>query len=211
MLTNLDFIADGKPWPPEDRDEMARLDEHVRMRRAYAGLHDQIFPGYAAYLSDAGKDPKKQKIVLDWPYIATSSYMHLLFGEEPVVLAGDRVDLPDRPDEQVFTDVSRYGIGIYEVSDAGIHALNPENCFIVVEPDNIQRYQAFVFFSILHKEEKDNTGKSTKKEYVKFTIHTRGKIQHQIFEVQRGQWQDKNGAVGIGNPFLGGKLRGPWT
>jgi len=211
MLTNLDFIADGKPWPPEDRDEMARLDEHVRMRRAYAGLHDQIFPGYAAYLSDAGKDPKKQKIVLDWPYIATSSYMHLLFGEEPVVLAGDRVDLPDRPDEQVFTDVSRYGIGIYEVSDAGIHALNPENCFIVVEPDNIQRYQAFVFFSILHKEEKDNTGKSTKKEYVKFTIHTRAKSSIRYLRSSAVSGRTRTARLESATHFWVGSSGAPWT
>jgi len=80
--------------------------------------------------------------------MATSSYMHLLLGEEPEVLAGDRADLPDRPDEQVFIDVSRYGIGLYEISDDGVQVVNPENCYIVVMPGNIQIPQAFVFSQI---------------------------------------------------------------
>lgn len=197
MLTNLDWIGDGKPWPPEDEDERARLQEHAQMRQVYAGLHEKVFPGYAAYLTDANRDPKKQKIILDWPYMATSSYMHLLLGEEPEVLAGDRTDLPQRPDEQVFIDVSRYGIGLYEISDDGIQIVNPENCYIVVMPGNIQVPRAFVFFSILKKKSKDQNGKETTKEYVKLTIHTKGQIQHQIYELGVSSGPIQSATVGV--------------
>ena len=182
MLTDLSWIADGKPWPPEDADEAARLAEHAMMRDAYNGLHERIFPAYAAYLADAPKDTKKQKIILDWPSMGTDTYLSLLLGEEPEVLAGDRPDLPERPDEQTFIDVSRYGHGLYEVSDPGIKALNPENCYLVVSPDDIQKPWAFVFFR------KWEEGDANKKiAYIKFTIHTKGQIQHLVFEVKEGK------------------------
>ncbi len=178
MLFDLSWLADGQPWPPKDPDEAARLAEHTKMRQVYAGLHDKIFPRYIAYLADAAKDSKKQAIILDWPELATTSYLNLLIGEEPEVIA-PREDLPQRPDEQVFIDASRYGIGLYEVSDIGIQALNPENCYIVVTPGNIQVPYAFVFFQSFKRQEADKK----EHEYVKFTTHTKGQIQHLVFEV----------------------------
>lgn len=182
MLTDLSWIADGKPWPPEDEDEKARRAEHVLMRDAYNGLHERIFPAYAAYLADTNKDTRKQKVILDWPEMATGTYLNLLLGEEPEVIAGERKDLPERHDEQVFIDVSRYGHGVYEISDPGIKALNPENCYLIVSPDDIQQPWAYVFFREWQE------GDAQKKiKYVKFTIHTKGQIQHLVFEAKEGK------------------------
>lgn len=181
MLTDLSFLQDGKPWPPEDPDEATRLQEHAIMRQIYNGLHDKVFPRYASYLADASKDTRKQPIILDWPAMGTDTYLSLLLGEEPEVLAGDRTDLPERSDEQVFIDVSRYGVGFYEVSDAGIQALNPENCYLIVSPDNIQKPIAYVFFR------QWDEGDQQKHSYVKFTIHTPGQIQHLIYENKDGK------------------------
>jgi hypothetical protein len=178
MLNDLSFIADGKPWPPEDADEVARLQEHALMRQVYNGLHEKIFPRYVAYLADSAKDSKKQVIILDWPELATSSYLNLLFGEEPEVKAGDRTDLPKRPDNEVFVDRSRYGHGLYEVSDETITAINPENVYLVVQPGNIRNVTAHVIFSQFKQE---------KQEFVKFTIHTKGQIQHIVFEFAHGK------------------------
>ena len=186
MLTNTDWIAEGKPWPPEDADEKARLEEHARNWQVYAGLHDVVMPRYAAYLSDQAKDSRKQPIILDWPALATGSYISLLLGEEPEVIAGDRKDLPERSDEQVFIDVSRYGLGIYEVSDSGIQALSPENCYLITTPGNIQRYQAIVFFAAW-KETTEKAGQKEVHEYVKFTIHSISKIQHVVYEIKDGK------------------------
>ncbi|NLA42521.1 MAG: hypothetical protein GX874_14185 [Smithella sp.] len=185
MLTDLSFVADGRPWPPEDADEAARLKEHAFMRQIYNGLHEKVFPRYIAYLADQSKDWMTQKIILDWPELATDSYTNLLLGEEPEIVAGNRDDLPTLPTDQVFIDVSRYGIGLFEVSDAGIQALNPENCYIVVTPGNIQLPQAFVFFHIW-KEKESQSGKEKEIEYIKFTVHQPGKIRHLIFLISPG-------------------------
>ena len=176
MLTNLAFIGDGKAWPPKDDEEAARLAEHAIMRQIYNGLHDKIFPKYAAYLADSNKDSKKQAIILDWPEMATSSYINLLIGEEPEIRA-PREDLPERPDEEVFIDASRYGHGLYEFSEDGIPAINPENVYLVVHPGNIRIITAYVIF---------NKFKEQDKEYIKLTIHTKGQIQHQIYELTNG-------------------------
>lgn len=181
MLTDLSFVADGKPWPPEDTDEAARLKEHAFMRQIYNGLHEKVFPRYIAYLADQSKDSKKQKIILDWPELATDSYINLLLGEEPEIVAGNRDDLPTLPTDQAFIDVSRYGIGLFEVSDAGIQALNPENCYIVVSPGNIQKPQAFVFFHTWKEKEAQK-----EIEYVKFTVHRPGNIQHLVYLISSG-------------------------
>lgn len=205
MLTDLSFVADGKPWPPEDADEAARLKEHAFMRQIYNGLHEKVFPRYIAYLADQSKDSKKQKIILDWPELATDSYINLLLGEEPeIIVAGSRDDLPALPTDQAFIDVSRYGIGLFEVSDAGIQALNPENCYIVVTPGNIQRPQAFVFFHIWKEKDVQN-GKEKEIEYIKFTIHRPGEIQHLVFEIS----QDVILSNVSGLPGSSKKLRGP--
>ena len=199
MLTDLSFVADGQPWPPEDTDEAARLKEHALMRQIYNGLHEKVFPRYIAYLADASKDSKKQKIILDWPELATDSYLNLLLGEEPEIVAGSRDDLPDLPNDQAFIDVSRYGIGLYEVSDAGIQALNPENCYIIVTPGNIQKPQAFVFFHTWKEKEAQK-----EIEYIKFTVHQPGKIRHLIFLISPGAGLTKSekklsGPLPLGN------------
>jgi hypothetical protein len=181
MLNDLSWIAEGKSWPPRDAEEAARLKEHAYMRQVYNGLHEKIFPRYIAYLADADKDPKKQKVILDWPEMATTSYLSLLFGEE-VEITAPRDDLPDRPDEEVFIDVSRYGHGLYEVSDTGIQVINPENTYLVVNPGNIREVVAYVIFTTF-KETVERNGKTEENEFVKFTIHTAGQIQHVVYQI----------------------------
>jgi hypothetical protein len=173
MLNDLAWIAEGKPWPPKDADEAARLVEHAFMRQIYNGIHEKIFPRYIAYLADSAKDSKKQPIILDWAELATTSYLNLLLGEEPEVLPA-REDLPERPDSEVFIDASRYGHGLYEVSDSGFQAINPENVYLVVHPGNIRQVDAYVIFALFEQDEK---------KFVKFTIHSKSQIQHVVYEI----------------------------
>lgn len=177
MLTDLGFIAQGKPWPPEDADEKARLAEHAFNRQLYNN-HHEVFTKYAAYLKDKKDDDKKISVVLGWPEKATSNYVSLCLGEPPdVELDGE--DLEDeRPDEEVLIDVSRYGIGLYEPTQDGIFCQNPENCYLVTAPGNIRKVTEYVFFTQFNVE---------KKIFIKFTIHGRGYIQHLIYELRDGK------------------------
>ena len=171
MLTDLSFIAPGKPWPPEDPDERARLAEHAFNRAVYNNQHE-VFTKYAAYLKDKADDDKKLLIILGWGEKATTNYINLCIGDDPDVEV-DGQDLDDeRPDEEVLIDTSRYGIGLYEITSTGIFAQNPENCYIVNTPDNIRKVTEYVFFHKFNVE---------KEEYLKLTIHGKGYIQHIIY------------------------------
>ena len=184
MIYNVnDVIATGKPWPPEDKDEKDRLAEHAANRKLYAELHEEVFTKYNNYLNDGNNDDKKVKISLGWPGLATGSYMDLLLGE------GIDVDAPtvyDTPNEEVFIDASRYGIGLYEISQDSISVLSPENVYFVVDPHNIRTVVSYIIFSYFQ---------AYSKTFIKFTIHSAGQIQHLIYEFANGKLGDPWDAV----------------
>jgi hypothetical protein len=174
MLTSLDFIQTGKPWPPEDKDEVDRLKEHAFNRCVYNNQHE-VFSKYAAYLQDKEDDDKKVMIVLGWGEKATTTYVNLCIGEAPDVEINDEDVIEERPDEEVLIDVSRYGFGLYEPTQDGIFAQNPETCYLVNAPGNIRKVTKYVFFSVFP---------SGKTSLVKFTIHGKGFIQHLLYEIK---------------------------
>ena len=180
MLNSTDFIGDNKPWPPLDRDEADRIAEHVLMRKIYNGLHDEIFPRYAAYLADKEEGELKQVIILDWAALATTTYLNLTFGK-PIEIKAKMDVIPERPDSQIVIDASRYGHAAYEVTDEAISILNPENMYLVVSPANIQKITNFVIFA---KFKQQDLVTEKELEYIKFTIHSKGQIQHLIFELR---------------------------
>jgi len=181
MLTDLSWISKARPWPPEDQDEASRLKEHAFNRQVYNNQHE-VFSKYAAYLQDKADDDKKIPIILGWGEKATTNYINLCIGE-PLDVEIDNVDsVEERPDEEVLIDVSRYGIGLYEPTQEGIMAQNPENCYMVTGLGNFRKVTAYVFF---------RTFKVEKLEYVKLTIHGKGFIQHLIYEIANGKLGDR--------------------
>jgi hypothetical protein len=187
MLTDLSFIATGKPWPPEDKDEANRLKEHAFHRQLYNNQHE-VFAKYAAYLQDKVDDDKKVTIILGWPEKATTTYVNLCIGEAPDVEINDVDVVEERPDEEVLIDVSRYGFGLYELTQDGIFAQNPENCYLVNAPGNIRKVTEYVFFSQFSVE---------KQTFIKFTIHGKGFIQHLIYEVKEGKLGERQDLTGF--------------
>lgn len=177
ILYDLSFIARGQPWPPEDRDESARLAEHAVNRQIYNNQH-QVFSKFAKYIQDQADDDKKTIIILGWGEKATTNYINLCIGEDPdVEVRGHDLD-DDRPDEEVLIDVSRYGHGLYEVTEDGILAQNPERCYMVVTPGRVRQVQYYVFF------DEFTAGKD---KFIKFTIHGHGFIQHLVYGLDGGK------------------------
>jgi len=174
VLTDLSWIAPGKPWPPEDQDEKDRLAEHAFNRAIYNNQHE-VFSKYAAYLRDKADDDKKMPIILGWGEKATTNYINLCLGDDPdVELDGEDLQ-DDRPDEELLIDMSRYGLGLVEITQDGIFCQNPENCYLVTAPGNIRKVTHYVFFSQF------NVDKQT---FLKLTIYGPGFIQHLIHEVK---------------------------
>jgi hypothetical protein len=175
MINSLDVFKVGQTWPPADQDERDRIAEHQKNRKLYEELHLDIFPKYNAYINDKLHDDKKQPIILGLAETATTNYMDLLLGEAPEI---DAPKVYPSPDEEVFIDVSRCGIGLYEISQDGITAANPETVYLVTDPGNIRKVTAYVFFAEFKEGEKS---------YVKLTIHEPGSITHKVFWLKDGK------------------------
>lgn len=175
MITSLEIFSQGQPWPPSDEDEKARIAEHAKNRKLYNELLTDIFPKYAAYLGDKQFDDKKVEIILGLAETATTNYMDMLLGEDPEIEAPIFYDCPH---EEVFIDDSRYGIGLYEISEDGIIVLSPENVYLVTDPGNIRKVTAYVAFS---------EHKRAEKSFVKFTIHEPGSISHIVYAITDGK------------------------
>jgi len=182
MLTDLSFIATGNIWPPEDADEKARLADHKANRLLYSGDHEAVFPKLSAYLKDKIEDDKKVAIFIGLAKTATKEYLNFLIGEAPEI---DAPVVYETPDYEVLTDASRAGIGLFEVTQDGIVAQSPENCYMVVSPGNVRRVQAYAFFQEFEVEVDKK-----KIAYVKFTIHEAGSIQHLVYELMDGKLAD---------------------
>lgn len=202
MLTDLKWIADGKPWPPEDKDEAVRRAEHVKNRLLYSGDHEAVFPKLAAYIKDKEDDDKKVPIIIGLAKTATKEYLNFIIGESPEI---DAPIIYDLPDYEVLTDASRYGIGAMEISQDRIVAISPENFYTVVEPGNIQQASAYVIFATFKQIEGEGD-KKKEHEYVKFTVHTKGQIQHVIYEITTDSGLANVPGAGSGS---GKKLAGP--
>lgn len=175
MINSLDVFKVGQTWPPADQDERDRIAEHQKNRKLYEELHLDIFPKYNAYINDKLHDDKKQPIILGLAETATTNYMDLLLGEAPEI---DAPKVYPSPDDEVFIDVSRCGIGLYEISQDGITAANPETVYLVTDPGNIRKVTAYVFFAEFKEGEKS---------YVKLTIHEPGSITHKVFWLKDGK------------------------
>lgn len=205
MLTDLKWIADGKPWPPEDKDEAVRRAEHVKNRLLYSGDHEAVFPKLAAYIKDKDDDDKKVPIIIGLAKTATKEYLNFIIGESPEI---DAPIIYDLPDYEVLTDASRYGIGAMEISQDRVVAISPENFYIIVEPGNIQQASAYVIFATFKQIEGEGD-KKKEHEYVKFTVHTKGQIQHVVYEITTSDSGLANvpGATSGSGKKLAGPLR----
>jgi hypothetical protein len=197
MLTDLNFLSNGQPWPPRDNDEFNRLAEHRRNRAIYNGQHDLIFSKYAQYLKDRALDEKKLVIILDWPRNATSKMLSLTTGDTPDISIDNNEELDEIIEclvpklDEAGIDWSRYGLGIFEVSKnpddtPRIEAWNPENVLIVVGRGDLRTIQAYV----LHYYFVDK-GRT----YLKVKIHEKGKIIHKLFEIEDAKPEKQNPTI----------------
>lgn len=138
-----------------------------------------VFPKYAKYLADKSFDDKIQKVVIGIAETAVSAYCDLLLGEAPDI---DSPKVYPLPDEELYIDVSRYGLGLLEISESGIGTVNPESCYMVINPSDIRDVIAYVIFHEFQIPAVE-PGKPSK-QYVKFTIHQPGTIQHLVYLVK---------------------------
>lgn len=187
MLTSLDFLAPGKPWPPPTEAE--RLERYAQNRLLFEGKHEQVYRDWIRLLRE--DQQATLEMVLNWHKRLTLLFADLLLGETPRISAGEQGSPEQQAVERIIkdnglfnvayevaVDVSRYGTGIFKVrydSRAIIEGQQPAIWFPVVAPDNIKEIRAHVL-AWTYEEDTQERGKTVTKKYLQTEIHEKGKI-----------------------------------
>lgn len=187
MLTSLDFLQPGKPWPPPS--EVERLERYAQNKLLFEGKHEQVFKDWIRLLRE--DQQATLEIVLNWHKRLTLLFADLLLGESLHITAGDQ----DSPEQEaverivddnglvnvayeVAIDVSRHGTGVLKARYDGraiIEGQQPAIWFPVVASDNIKEFRAHVLAWTYEVEQQTYKGVE-KTKYLRTEVHERGKI-----------------------------------
>lgn len=191
MLTSLDFLSPGKPWPPPSEAE--RLERYAQNKLLFEGKHDQVYKDWIRLLRD--DQQATLEIIMNWHKRLTLLFSDLLLGEPPNISVGD----PESPEQEaadriivgnslinvayeVALDVSRYGTGVFKVRydrRAIIEGQQPAVWFPVVKPDNLKEYIAHVLAFAYEVEERGQ-----QKKYLQAEIHEKGRITNALYSLK---------------------------
>ncbi len=197
MLTNLDFLQQGKPWPPPT--EAKRLERYAQNKLLFEGKHEQVYKDWIKLLRE--DQQATLEMVLNWHKRLTLLFADLLLGEPPRITAGDQDSLEQEAVQRIIDnnelintayevalDVSRYGTGLFKVRYDGraiIEGQQPAIWFPVVKSDNLKEIQAHVL-AWAYEEDTQERGKAVTKKYLQVEIHEQGKITTSKHSVENG-------------------------
>ena len=197
MLTNLNFLNVGAPWPPPA--ELERISLYKQNRDLFEGKHDKVFKDWIRLLRD--DQQATLEIILNWPKRLSTLFADLLLGEPPQIEAGDEgskeQDAVNRLIElnslfntayEVALDVSRFGVGLFKIRHDGrgiVEAQTPLVWFPVVQPDNVKDVTAHVLGWDYEAEEQAIWGAKMQR-YLKLEIHERGRITTRLHKLAAG-------------------------
>ncbi len=197
MLTNLNFLNVGAPWPPPS--ELERVTLYKQNRDLFEGKHDKVFKDWIRLLRD--DQQATLEVILNWPKRLSTLFADLLLGEPPQVEAGDEgskeQDAVTRLIElnnlfntayEVALDVSRFGVGLFKIRHderAIVEAQTPLVWYPVVQPDNVKDVTAHVLGWDYEEEEQAIWG-AKKQRYLKLEIHEKGRITTRLHKLAAG-------------------------
>ena len=156
MLTSLDFLKVGQPWPPPGEEE--RLEKYMRHKRIFEGEHEEVYnESFKRITRVIGNfdNVVSYHVIANFQKLISLKIADFLLGEPPKITCGD-----DDSKEQICLDnisensdlintcyasaidLSRYGdsiLNIYkdEEGKGVIDITQPSFYFKVVEPINI--------------------------------------------------------------------------
>lgn len=196
MLTSLDFIKPGEPWPPTS--ERGRLDRYAYNRALFANECDEKHREQEKRVMrvlDYYQRPISYQISLNYPKRISVKTADLLLGEAPKIDAGEQTDTLDAiaarsslmgvTARETVLDISMCGDGLLYVRRTGeggiIDTAAPETWFPVVSPDNIKEITHHVLGWTYDEGVGDN-----KKTYLKLVIHERGQYTERVHLLESG-------------------------
>jgi len=196
LLTNINFLSTGMPWPVDDLDTKLRLESYEKHKLLFQGHHSSVFRDLNRLLRE--DESSVLAFSLNWHKRLTTTFANMLWGEVPNISSkndsnGDYLkSLIEYNDfyntgYEVTLDILRYSPGILKIGFDGeratIESQNPAFWYPVVNPDNIKKIQYHVLAWTF--EEIDWEGKKTS--YIREEVHSRGKIENRLYELDNGK------------------------
>lgn len=203
MLTNLDWIGTGKPFPPEC--EKKRIERYATNEKLFDGKHKDVFGSDFAKLTDyLKKRGVDVNTVINYPQLITKKTADFVCGEPPVIDIGGKTDeINGILDNMGWTttlyetimDVSRFGDSPVKVLNDRISITPPENWYPIVDRYDtkhiLQHVLAFVADGEIYVEIHDVGEYEVRKYTVQDDVKTAGCMQ---FGELLGSKTEKTGA-----------------
>lgn len=187
MLTNLDWIGTGKPFPPDC--EKKRLDRYEANEKLFEGKHNDVFGTEFKKLADYLKKRNVDvNTVINYPQLLTKKTADFVCGEMPEITVGKKKsdELNDILDNMGFAnvlyeavmDISRFGDSPVKVLEDRVSIVPPKNWYPIVDEYDAKHIKEHVIAF--------RTGKEI---YVE--IHDIGKYEIRRYEAQESAGKEK--------------------
>ena len=205
MLTNLDFLAPGAPWPP--KGERKRLRRCRDNRKLFEGDHAEVFREIWVRLFRYEMQLSIE-MCLNWPKRLSTLWADLLLGEAPGLFDGDNgsdylEELAQRTSlwrkaYAAAIDCSRYGDAVIKVRRASdgevkISPVSPVFWYPVVSEEDAQEIQYHV---LAWPSERVNVFEQTSV-FLYVEIHSAEKIVYRTYNMPAAYDILRGGTLGV--------------
>lgn len=209
MLTNLNFLLPGMPWPPADLDTKQRLEGYEKNKLLFEGKHSSVFTDLNRLLREDSSGVLA--FSLNWHKRLTTTFSNMLWGELPYLESESGEYLKSLIEStdfynvgyEVTLDTLRYSPGILKIGFDGeratIESQNPAYWYPVVSPDNVKKAQYHVLAWTF--EETDSKGQKTS--YLRAEIHSKGKIENRLYKLDNGKIDEQIKPISSHNRYKG--------
>lgn len=195
MLTNLDFLNAGAPWPP--KCERARIKRYHDNKLLFEGDHYQVFKEIWMRLFRAEWQISVE-MMLNWPKRLSTLWADLLLGETPTLTDGLNADAGTPYLEELSSrvklwnaaymaalDTSRYGDAVFKMrrladGQVRLSIIPPAFWFPVISETDAKEITAQV---IAWPSKIDNENPFNKDGQLHVEIHTAERIEYRTYKL----------------------------
>ena len=193
MLTNLDWIKEGSPFPP--KAERARLCTYADNEKLFNGEHADVFRNDFARIEHHLK--KQQHLspmaAFNYPRLLSTKTADFVCGEAVIVEAGNDTDSLNKVlsnagfDQLLYEammDVSRFGNAPIKIMNSRVSLVSPDCWFPIVDATDLKHITQHV---VAFPTEPNKDGDFTK---IYVEIHSVGSVEVRRYNLKTGSSKD---------------------
>lgn len=199
MLTNLDWIGTGKPFPPPQEEE--RLKRYRKNEKLFEGKHKELFNiDFLKIESYLKKKHLDAQTIINYLQLLSRNTADFVCGEPPSITVKKQQndELNDALDMMNFDtllyesiiDVSRFGDAPIKIMNDRVSSVSPDCWFPIVDPTDLKYITHHVIAFMTNPDEKGNYKK------IYFEIHAPGTAEVRTYEIEGNTSSANNVTIG---------------